>query len=256
MTIPVDYDGLDLQAGNYRVTRLDVYSAAPRSLQNESLAKQDGSLTVYTKYEAKQILVEGQIKANTQSSLEIAIDTLKTALNKFERKLTIGYRSGERVFICTQSNVSVTRDRGGSTYANYSIEFFSPQPFGIDEDDQTFIDTTTTLGSTTFSINNQGSYKAEPVITITLDGLESAEGAQFSLGNPVLSQRVILANNWVDGDTIVIDCLEKQVFINGILSNFSGRIPEWSPGTGSVEWVDSFTGRSVSINAQYQRKYL
>jgi phage-related protein len=254
--IPVKYDDFDLQLSPYKVTRIDAYSAAPRTLQNEQLAKRDGGITVYSRYESKNILIEGQIKTQTQSSLELAIDTLTTALNKFERKLEIGYAGGTRTYITTQNNIQITRDRGGSTYANFSIEFLSPQPFGLNETSINFINTTITLGSISVSINNQGSYKAEPVLSVTLTSFTGAGERFITIGNPVLAQRVTITNEFEEGDTITIDCFNKDVFLNGSLVEYRGKIPEWAPGVGSIEWVDSFTARSVNIQATYQRKYL
>lgn len=83
----------------------------------------------------------------------------------------------------------------------------------------------------------------------------TAEHVRFS--NAGNGQGILITDQVIiNGDTLVIDCEQKLVTLNGVEINFIGAIPEFPPGSQDMNYSDGFTSRDFDIDVDYYKLYL
>lgn len=248
--INILYDSYNLQANGVTTASLDGYSAPNRELQVENIAGADGGILVEARYRPSTITASGTLQAATQLELETLIQLFKRSLNKVEKELSITDEGSLVTYIATPSVISVERNRG-LTRATWQVDFLCSNPFGV-------TGATTTLLNHTFSapgfqpIEVDGSYKASPLITITINSFTGTGDRTISVQNGKTFAGITLNRTWTAGDEIEIDSLNYSVKVNGSEVDFSGLFPSWETGNGTLYYVDTFTARDVDVLATYK----
>lgn len=253
------FNSFDFAANGLSIHNLDVYSSSPRRLQLEDRASGDGSVLVSSRYSAKPVTIEGLIKAETSTELEQRIDAVQLALSAVGGVLDIDHAGSTRRFIATAQPPVITRESYGATLAEYSVEFVVPDGYGSDTDLTQLIATTSFTTSTyDFPITVEGSYKAQPNITINLAAVTAADvpPQHITVRNPDNSSSVTIAAEFEAGDTITIDCARRRAYRNYAEVETSGNFPYWTPGAASLQYSDDLDTRSVSLSATYTRRYV
>lgn len=250
------YDSFSLNSDGVYTTDTDVYSAPPISLQDEKLAEADGSVIVKRTVEPKVFLCEGYMEADTISALDTLLDTFKRNLNKQEQNFDIDYADSVRRYVASPRNMIISRPKGLNT-ASWSVEFLAANPVGSDVDQSTLLASTAITSSQASSaITVNGSYKAEPVITMTLSAVTGGTSKTVTITNDSTLRGLTITRTWSAADVLEIDCLNKTVYINDTVVEFSGQFPSWEPGVSAIGYLDDFTTRTVDISATYYVRYL
>lgn len=256
MTGAVTYDGNSLQTANIITNVIDHTNMPEKVLSLYSLATADASVIPMTDYPLKSITIEGAIKGSSQADLDERIDLFKGYFRGKDKNLDINYNNTTRRYTATVNSLSVTR-RGSLDFANFTIQFTCPEPFGrettptvfINESayDESALNVTPTIG---------GSAPSQlPVFTITINAI-TGEGDFVAISNDNNNQQiVVLGYDLEAGDVVVIDCAQRIVTLNGEPILYEGSFIELEPGGNSITYTDGFSTRSVDIHAQYFKRY-
>lgn len=254
--IGVIYDSFNMQTGGVTVSTINgVYGAPPIDLQIENIAGADGGVLVDRKYRPRPIVLQGHITSETQLELETSIQQLNRALNKEEKSLQIEDEGTYTVFTATPAVVSIERPRG-LTKANFSIEFMCAEPIGYNEGTLSLLTDTYTLSSELSSVEVQGSYKAEPLISLVINSFTGTGERSVSVRNALNFGGITISREWTAGDEVEINCLSLDVTVNGVPTEFSGVFPAWEAGSGTVSYDDTFTARDTDIVMTYTKRKL
>lgn len=250
------FDVFSLQGGGVTCVKTDVYSAPPINVQDEKLAQRDGSVIVKKQLGPKVFTCEGNMKLDTTVQLDVLLDTFKRSLNKQEQNFDIDYAGSTRRYVATPRNMVISREKGLNT-AGWSVEFFCANPVGSDTFTSTLLSPTgITASSNSASITVNGSYKAEPLITVTVTTLTGGGNNTVTISNDSTLRGVAVTRTWANGDVLEIDCLNKTFYVNNAAVPFTGQFPQWEPGNSGINYLDDFSARSVTITATYQVRYL
>lgn len=217
----------------------------------------NGSVISGINYPSRKITIAGVIKGSTQDDLDSRIDTFKTYFNGQDKNLDIDYAGGTRRYVATANVVSVVRSHI-SLYASFTIEFVCTNPFGLDTSTTNIINQAANTAATytaTPTIGGSAEYQL-PVITITLTAITGA-GDYIQITNDANDQEILIYGaGLVNGDVIVIDCVERTVTLNGDEIDYDGTFLELGLGAQSVTYTDGFTTRTVNIQGVYTKRYL
>jgi phage-related protein len=253
----IHFDVLNLQDGaNIFTTSTDVFSAPPVLLQTEKLAETDGTVIVKKTFDGKVIKCQGYMQTDTVANLDLLLDNFKRGLNKQNQNFDIDYAGSTRRYMATPQNVVISRTNGLNT-AGWSADFYCANPVGMDTSSSTLLGATTITSSTgTSSIVVDGSYKADPIIFVTLTSLTGSGNHTITISNDATLRGVSVTRTWTAGDVLEIDCLNKTVYVNNGVVPFAGQFPSFDPGNGGIDYLDDFTARSATISATYTRRFL
>jgi phage-related protein len=257
--ISLAFGATDISTGDYIVTGTDAFSAPKKKSEIVQLARRDGSVKLYDRLEGRSILVEGTIVSDDPAALRASMDALKALLLVGERALRITEDGSYREWGSAElANINVSREAQALTYAAFSAEFYSGDPFAIDGVTDTLVNQAAHTAATgAFAITAGGTYYAAPDITITLTAISPTNSdVNIVVGNPATSQYLTLSETWAAGDVITIDTLNKKAYRNANLIDAEGQFPLWLPGSGTFEYSDTATSRTVAISATNQRKWL
>lgn len=252
------YNGLNLQTGGFTIEDSDIFAMPANTIQMERLAEEDGSVLVKATYEPKSFSVTGSVIGADIPTTDGLIDTLKTALNTTKQNFDIDWAGSTRRYVATPQNAVITRPRGLAV-ATFSVTFQCESPAGMDTTGSTLLSATTITTST--SVNSwtvNGSYKAQPVITLTLGSVSSTNPTDtITISNGSTLRGLSVVRTWAAADVLAIDCLNKTLYVNNLVTPFTGQFPTWDPGVGTVSYVDTFsTSRSATLSATYTRRFL
>ena len=256
--IGINFAGIDFTSGAYTVTETDAFSAPGKTTKIIELARRDGSVQVYEKFKSRTIQVSGYIKSDTGLNLRAAMDSMKRLLLSPKSSLVLTEDGYPMTWDKTKlNNVNISRDRNQVTYATFSAEFFSEQPFGLDGVSDTWFDQVVTGSTQSIPFNVNGTYPGYPIIDITVNAINPNDvETTMVFGNPATSQLLELTRIFKAGDIINIDTLNRRVFVGTQLVSPDGQFPAWVPGAGTFEISDLATTRNLSVKAVAPRRYL
>lgn len=223
-----------------------------RELGISKLARADKSVLTSAEYSSKKVTIKlmicGSDKEDTEDKYIALIGHLQNTNG------TLRLREGSSDINYTASTLqSIGQEYFGHTL-KVTLEFVCTDPFGIDNLPTTLVSTTNTLPVITYALTVLGSYRVEPVIRITLTSITDGTGKVLKIKNENTQKGVEITRDWVSGDVLVIDSLEKIVTVNNSMVDFVGTFPDFLPGLKTLGYVDSFTARSVNILAIYNKR--
>lgn len=254
--LSVKYNGTDLHSVN-GVSVLDrvVNDLPNRSVRLYKLARQDGSIVTTSEYADKKIKIIGAVILPSRTEAEEALDAIRAIVAEPEGQIDVTVAGTTRRWTGTMSGMSNTL-KGG--YATFAIEFTCADPFGTDTDTVTLINgTSNTASNNTFSMAIEGSYKAEPYITINYSAISGGTGATVSLYNAADGIGLDITRDWTTGDILEVDNLNQTVQVNSTDVTRVGRFFSFQPGARGIGYNDTFsTSRTMTITATYQKRYV
>lgn len=258
MATAVSFEGFDLTASPYSVTTLDPVGSASKSTTLFPLARADGSVRVFQKYDSKVITVVGRIVSDSQANLESAIDDLKEQLRLESGSLQYDWAGSVRIHECTCTDFNIDRNPGNISFVPYSAQFECESPFSTDGTTDTLVNAQSITAATyDMAITVAGTYDAQPVITMTISAINpSVSDTQIIVSNAANSQFLTVEETFAAGDTLVVDCNEYRVFLNGAFVPSTGLFPSFATGAGVLSFESTATTRTVVLTATAERRYL
>lgn len=253
----ITFDSFSLNSdGIYTTDPGDLFNAPPINVSAENLAEADGSVIVKRRLDPKVFTLSGYMVADTVVALDTLLDTFKNALNKQGQNFDVDYAGGTRRYVATPRNIMISRPRGLNS-AGWSVEFYCAVPVGSETaPEDLFTTAVNTLSQVTQSFTVNGSYKAEPVLTITIDSITGGTTKTITLSNASTLRGISVTRTWIANDVLEVDCLNKTLYVNNTTVEYTGQFPSWDPGNNGIVYLDDFTTRSVDLAAIYTRRYL
>ena len=252
----VSFNGYDLAT---YVTGLLMAATNPfrypsRKLNTAQIAGRNKSALTSAWFTERKLNVVCEIGRNTRELFDESVDQLYAILQGKEKALVISYGSSTRQFTATVSNIGISDVMGG--HGVLDIEFSLADPFGQAVASNTLSNTVRSGASSTENIVVEGTAeKQQPIITITISALTGGTAKYVKVGNPATSQEITISRDYTAGDVIVInENAVNPVTVNGNPVDFTGAIPSWAPGAGTVSYEDNLTTRTRTFNMiQYKR---
>lgn len=251
------FNGYDLAS---TVTGLIIVNTNPYRMPNRDLtigkiANTDKSVTSAVFFKDKKINIGAVISRDTRELLEASLDQLNLVLQDREKALVFSYGSATRKWTATLSNISLSNVAGG--YAELDIEFQCSDPMGFDVNSTNLFSVSRSGASSTdtFTVGGTAQWQ-QPIITLTLTSVTDGSSKIVTIGNSNTGQAISITRTWASGDVLVIDSQAKTVKVNGAEVAFTGAIPEWNPGAGSIDYSDTFTARIMSLSGIYYKRYM
>lgn len=238
---------------------IDLDSLADRILNLVALAHANSSTLPSDDFPSKSIPVTGTVVGSSAADLDSRLDTFRGYFNGKNKNLDIGYGGSTRRYIATVSGLSVKRSTN-KKFAKFALQFVCTIPFGTNTSNTTALNGTgRTLSSYTDNYTFLGSAPFQlPVTTITLTAVSSTGSQQLAWGNNDTGQVIVITSStWANGDVVVIDATNKvtPVTVNGVAVDYTGAVPEFSPGAHAMIYSDTFTSRTMTENVVYKKRY-
>ena len=234
----IQFDGTEIVSTTYVPRYIKHESAPDRMLDIVGLAKEDGAVLISEKYNTKRIVVAGNIKANTQTALETAIDTFKELFSRNEKNLDIGWAGGTRRYVATCERHDFDRDYMHIGFVPWVAEFIVPSGVGKDTATTAAINATSVNTSPyTSSVTLGGTAEPKPIITLTVGAGCAATVLGFSFENTDTDEKIVVnyASGFSNTDVIEINRDEKTVELNGESIAFHGIFPNFIIGSNNFE---------------------
>ncbi len=234
----VTYDSVQIVTTTYVPRQLKHESVPFRELTLQQLAKDDGAILVSVRYGVKRIIINGRIKASTQSGLETAIDIFKELFSRKEKNLDISWAGSTRRYVATCSRHEFNRDYMHINFVPWSAEFIIVSGVGKDTAITAVVNAfdvnLSSLLSTSVTLN--GSAEPKPIFTIKFnDANWPTYGARgISIQGPY-GERIIhtKAIGYANQAELVFDMSLKKVIYQGAEVPFLGIFPTFKIGSNS-----------------------
>lgn len=222
------------------------------------LADADGTSIPTVNRPSKPIALAGAIKGSSQADLDSRIDTFKGYFVGKDKNLDITYGSGTRRYVATAGKVLVQRMQN-AFIAKFQVPITSTGPYGLDTSTTNLWAAKSNFSSNTFTetptVGGNAPYQL-PIITIHIDTL-TGTGDYVQISNDNNNQELLIyGQSLANDDTIIIDCEQRTVTLNGVEIDYYGTFLELAPGANSITYTDGFTTRSVDVSAVYTKRWL
>lgn len=253
--IGIKFGDFDMQSGGCRVHDTDVWNSPPNDIQADQLPEADGAVVVKQQYTSKTFTVSGKLQVATLAEFRPLLDSFKQAMAVKNQAFDVDEEGTIRRFLCNAKNVIIARQ--GPTIAGFSVEMLSPDGMGWDLESTSLLDPTgITLSTVQLPVTVGGTYRAEPVVRVTLNTLTGAGDHTVTISNGSTLRSLSVTRTWANGDLLEIDSLNKTVYVNNAPVEFNGQFPRWDIGPGVIGWLDDLTTRDVTISSSYTKRWL
>jgi len=227
-----------------------------RLVQTADLSRGDGRAYVRSKFDAKDIIIVGRIIATDKATFEQNRSTLVQNLIAENASLDLNIGLSILRYYATVSECIFSDTSGG--FSTFTIKFVCRDPVGIDINLATGLATTAiTAATSTQNLSSiGGNYKTKPVINVYINSGTDMTTKSITITNPANGKAVVVTRTWAAGERLVIDGRDTTVKVNGVSVAYTGDIPTWDVGSGTIQYDDDFTARNISLTMQYNKRYL
>ena len=246
---------------NFLVKAVDVHEIPKRALEAYKLARVNGEALVSGYYDYREIIIHCAIVAPNKSSFEVVRDTLMATFNPLNGVLQLPIAGANRQYTCSLSDNTNWPDFGSGYasmggFANFEIHLNAYDPFGYDATTTALTLGTITSASTTYNATFGGTFDARPIFTLTVNSITATGTQSLTVANLSTGLTVTITRAWTAADVVVVDMSKRSVTVNGIKVPWSGSIPLWAVGAGSIQFTDTFTARSIAATGLYTKRYI
>jgi phage-related protein len=250
------FDNIDLGTIDYFFPTSRLPNNMPDiDLKAIDLVRNDGAIVVSSRFKKKVIQVFGYILAPNRQAYEAAFDELKWRLSAKQRSLVLVQAGSERIYTATVSQVTESFVEGGKTYI--TMQFDCNDPYGRDGNKQSYTEAAFTTAVKAIAHTFLGYADILPKFTVTITAVSGGTSKTVNIGNSVTGQQISVTRTWVAGDVLVVDSDTQKVTVNGVVVDFAGFFPVFSPRTAYAQYSDNFTtSRTASVLVEYPKKYL
>jgi hypothetical protein len=256
MSTNIVYNGNSLQTATIVTAQPEgIYDIPTRDAKQYILSNFDQSRIPFINHTGRTIKLNGVLIGTSVNNLDSLIDTFRSYLNGQDLNLDIDWAGGTRRFIATVNSTTITRP-GGLLHANFMLEFVCNYPFGQDTTATTAISAagrTLSAYSDAYTFGGTAPYQLT-VVTYTLTAVTGGVNQTITFGNGANGQAISVNRTWFAGD--VIDSTANTVTANGNLVSFYGAFPQFPPGSGTLQYSDTFATRTFTILTTLIVRYL
>lgn len=233
---------------NYNVTDMP-----KRDLNNSKLARANRSILTSAEYSEKSVTVSGFIGGEDYIELQDNFDRLKGVIQDVEGIIRVQQGSKTVEYVGTLNGV--TKAHLGPNY-EFTLQFTCSNPIGSHYSTfELFPPQTITTATLLKSIVVEGTFIAEPRYTITVNSVTGGTNKTITLLNGGTGKGIKVTRNWVNGDMVSITADSMQVIANTQDEDFSGQFPTFLPGNRTLQYIDDFSSRNITLSAVYNPRY-
>lgn len=228
------------------------YNNGP-SVEDNTYARPDTDWMGLNSYflRAKTVALSGHIRASSRQGLEEMMNTMLQKISVPNQYLQV-YNAGtyfRAPAYCINLDSIFNRAHYHNTFIPFNLVFQVNAPFWESVTVESI--TYTVSGTLQEEIINVGSAYALPVISISFISASGTNSIDLTFGDYVLNISETIAAS----DIVRVDSETKQVFLNGVEIDYTGRIPILET------WVNPFTidangAFSADISINYRNKYI
>ncbi len=212
-----------------------------------------------TRYESKEIKIEGHLICTSESELRTYLIALKKALDTDEANLDIDDDDNPTVlrYIATVSDINIPEEHYYISDVPYSITFIA-QPYGK-ATTTSLITNSITTSTDTITVVLTGSAGSKPLLNYINTSTPSSAITSVTVRNTTTSESITVTGLALDGknEYLEIDCdamtVKKYEATTLTNSDFSGMFPSFKPGTNSI--YVTLVGGGASINLKQSVTY-
>jgi len=249
----ITFNSNNLSSTYLIVNRINKSDAPQRELQNETLSFQDGFVTMADFWRSRTVVIGGTIDATSTGHLGDLLDTLKQNLSGVNKNLDVDYGSGTRRYKATMSRLEAPEDFYNITHLPYTAEF-TCQPFGYATSPTNFSSNDITGASETDSVTIDGTYPAQPVITIEFTASSGASAVSFT--NNETAETITIEETFSTDDVLVINTENHKVTLEGTQVDFDGPMIAFELGSNSFTLDIDSTSHTVDLDIDFTATFL
>lgn len=223
---------------NYNATDLPT-----RDIKIHKLARRSLSIITSSEYVSKAIPVMMRVCSGSRQDTEATLTEIKGLLQPQNGELVVRQSGEDYQYTATMNEFNI---EWSGAVAYVVIVFLASTPIAESVDSNLLFSFSTTLPSDGAGFTVEGSFIAEPVITVVVNSVTGGTGS-MSIFNASTNQGITLNETFTTGSQIEIDSSNYTVTHNGSNIDFEGLFPTFPPGAQRVGYSDSFTARSVDI---------
>lgn len=223
-----------------------------RDLKSSKLARADKSLLTSAEYVNKPVTITGIVCGDDKNDTEDNYDALKASVQVPEGILKIE-QGGENVEYVGTLNAIQKYYFGDKL--RFTFTFLCSNPIGSAEATSTLLNVNNTLTTITQSVTILGSFKVEPIFTLTYNSVTGGTNKNVSLLNAATGFGIRINEDFATSDVLVVNGQEKEVTLNSSPIDYAGNFPVYFPGIRSFQYIDDFTARDVDIVITYNKQF-
>ena len=252
----VRFSGNDIS----QVSGVDLYNhdfnkLPQREIKINKIARRDLSIITSAEYSQKEITVNMDVCSGSRADTEATLTLLKSLLQPQNAAL-VASQGGVDVEYSEATMQELSIEWLGAT-AIVTIIFIASDPIGKQSELETLVTLSAmTVASTSENITVGGSAMAYPLITVTVTAVTGGTGGSIIVTNGRTLQGITVTGDWTAGDILEINSQLLTVTVNGSIVDFDGMFPQFPAGTQQITYLDTFTTRTVTLNAVYQPRFV
>lgn len=240
------------------LTEIVRVSAPSLDLSQRGFARESGVYAESAYHRQNRIFISGTLKAASRVALEELMDDMREALSVFGATMKITWggvaRYYDDCYAVNLENLFKDRDHYHIDWCPFEFEVVSQHPFARSEDRVTFdAPYALTAASTTFVINNAGTAKTDPIISLAV--ATAGTLSEITVANQANGDSITFTGTFNNGDAIEINGEEKTVTLNGAVVSYAGVIPKAEPGNNIIVVTLTGSGFSVSLTENHYSRY-
>lgn len=225
-----------------------------RDINIHKLARRSLSIITSSEYTKKSIPVFMDICSGDRQATEATVTMVKSLIQAQNGQLKVLQGGNEVEYTATMNEFNIEW-KGPNAYVE--IIFLASTPIGKGADDEVLTSINgITLPSSNQTFTVEGSFSAEPVVTVIVNTVTGGTGATVNVINAMNNQGISIVGNFANGSILEIDSGEMTVTLNGGNIDFTGIFPTFPPSSQQLEYSDTFTTRNVDITARYRQRLI
>lgn len=248
----VVFNGNDLaSATGAFIYYYDATDLPKRDIKINKLARRSLSIITSSEYTDKTVRINALVCAGKRADTEKAITQLKGLLLRQNGSLEVKESGDTYVYTATMNEFNIKWD---ANTADCEIVMLASTPVATSKYTSNLFNFTTSAANDGSTFSVEGSFYAEPFITVTMTAVSGATNQSFSVFNAMNNQGITITGSFVNGDIIEIDCSEYAVRKNGTNIDFTGLFPTFGVGQQRVGYSDTFSSRTVTLTGDYNKR--
>lgn len=253
-TVATYFNNFDLNTlPGVKITSYDVNNLPSRNLTANKLARANRSLLTSAEYSEKTIYVYGFVGGANLETLQENFDRLKGQVQDVEGLIRVPQGNTEVEYIGTLNGISKSYI---GLNINFTLEFKCSNPIGRDSiGSELFTPVTITTATISQSFTVEGSFIATPRFRLVLTNITDGTAKSVSLLNSVTGKGIKITRNWADGEILSVNSDTFEVVVDGGPVDFNGQFPTFFPGVRTLQYIDDFTARNITLSAIYTKQY-
>lgn len=214
------FNGYNLQTENIITNKITVDNFPAVDYEDFDIPRWDWKGFLSKFYRSRNIEINWYLKHNTELDLQNLIDEFKNNLSRTNWifKYITNWEYRQITATCVWLNIN--KEHYNITLVPFSIQLKTLESYFYLENNVSATDNSWT-SPRTIQINNLWSAKSLPQIYLTFTWVAGTNSINLNLNNRNITYSWSIVNN----DIILIDCLNKQVFKNWVVVEYTGTFP-------------------------------